>query len=72
MRRMGRHENIRLQHMEGTKMTDYQSIAASLYDGGWRKDDTDWIALEYNFSQVDAAKICEYLGEMECKYDSNS
>lgn len=52
-------------------MTDYQSIAASLYDGGWRKDEAEWIAREYNFSRADAAKICEYLAEMQCKDGPN-
>lgn len=49
-------------------MTDYHSIAASLYDGGWRAEDLDDIAREYDFSQVDAAKICEYLADMQGVY----
>ena len=51
-------------------MTDYQSIAAALYDGGWRAEDLDDIAREYNFSQADAAKICEYLANMAGVYEN--
>lgn len=51
-------------------MTDYQSIAAALYDGGWRAEDMDDIAREYDFSQVDASKICEFLADMQGVYEN--
>ncbi len=44
---------------------DHQSIAAALYDGGWRTDDENELRQEYDFSQDDAAKICEYLAKMQ-------
>ncbi len=51
-------------------MTDYHSIAASLYDGGWRAEDLDDIAREYDFSQVGASEICEYLVDMQGMYEN--
>lgn len=42
-----------------------QSIAASLYDGGWRAEDHDQMYAEYGFSPVELADICEALEEFE-------
>lgn len=45
---------------------DIQSMAAALYDGGWRADEKEDLAAEYDLSEAEAAAICEYLA----KYDA--
>lgn len=36
------------------------SIAASLYDAGWREDDLDAMIAEYDLTGIDAARIVDY------------
>lgn len=40
---------------------EMQSIAAALWDGGWRADDLDQLISEYNLKEGDAVAICELL-----------
>lgn len=37
------------------------TIAASLYEGGWRAEDRDWIIEEYGFTEENADLICKKL-----------
>ncbi len=46
-------------------IAEIQSIAASLYDGGWRSDDKDGLIYEYNMPEDEAEKVCEWLAEFE-------
>ncbi len=47
-------------------ISEVESMAASLFDGGWRSSDRDELMLEYGFSRTDAELICSYLDEL-CK-----
>lgn len=42
---------------------DYDTMAASLYDGGWRAEDRDDIKDEYDLTDEQTEKICERLAE---------
>lgn len=44
---------------------DYDQVAASLYDGGWRAADRDDIKNEYDLTDEQTDKICEKLAEYE-------
>ena len=46
-------------------MRDYTSMAASLYDGGWRAEDREQLISEYSLTTEEADEICETLKEME-------
>lgn len=53
-------------------MSDYtkyssetQSIAAALFEGGWRKEDKEQLMQEYGLTDEQADVICELLAEME-------
>ena len=46
-------------------INDYESSAAALYDGGWRKDDKEELISEYDLTNDEAEKICEILADME-------
>lgn len=46
-------------------MKDYTTIAANLYDGGWRAEDHDQLVSEYNLTAEEAEEICKLLEEME-------
>ena len=46
---------------------DYESIAAALYDGGWRSEDYEQIKTEYELTDDDVTKICELLKYYEEK-----
>lgn len=46
-------------------MKDYTSIAASLYDGGWRAEDREQLVSEYNLTTEEVEEICKLLEEME-------
>lgn len=41
------------------------SIAASLYEGGWRAEDKEALMQEYEMSEENAEIICEQLREYE-------
>ena len=40
---------------------DVTSIAAALYDGGWRAGDYDWLVQEYHLTTEQAKAICDDL-----------
>lgn len=40
---------------------DVTSIAAALYDGGWRAGDYDWLVQEYHLTPEQAKAICDDL-----------
>lgn len=42
-------------------MKDYGSMAAALYDGGWRAEDTDQLISEYNLTEDEAEQIIDLL-----------
>ena len=42
-----------------------ETVAASLYDGGWRAADRLELIAEYEFSEAEVAFICCLLSEME-------
>lgn len=46
-------------------LKDVQSVAAALYDGGWRSSDRDELMQEYDFTSDEADAICEQLREYE-------
>ena len=46
-------------------MKDYLASAATLYDGGWRAEDRDQLAEEYELTEEEADKLCEILSEIE-------
>lgn len=45
-------------------LKDYESMAASLYDGGWREEDREGLVRAYNLNVYDADMIVSLL----CKY----
>ena len=46
-------------------MKDYESMAAALYDGGWRADDKDQLKAEYDLTDEDAERIVDLLATYE-------
>jgi len=42
-------------------MKDYGSMAAALYDGGWRAEDRDQLKVEYDLSDEDLERIIDLL-----------
>jgi hypothetical protein len=46
-------------------LKDVQSIAAALYDGGWRATDREWLIAEYELDVDEADAICEKLRDYE-------
>lgn len=46
-------------------MKDYESMAAALYDGGWRADDKDQLKVEYDLSDEDLERITDLLATYE-------
>ena len=54
---------------EDGSMPDYESMAASLYDGGWRYDDHDELIREHGLTEEEADKICDLLAEYEEQED---
>lgn len=42
-------------------MKDYESMAAALYDGGWRAEDRDQIKVEYDLTDDDLKHIVQLL-----------
>lgn len=46
-------------------MRDYGSIAAALYDGGWRAEDRDQLKVEYDLDEEDVERIVDLLAEYE-------
>jgi len=46
-------------------LKDVQSIAAALYDGGWRATDRDELIAEYELDVDEADAICAQLLEYE-------
>lgn len=42
-------------------MKDYGSMAAALYDGGWRAEDKDQLKVEYDLSDEDLERIIDLL-----------
>jgi hypothetical protein len=47
--------------MAGIK--DYESMAAALFDGGWRSEDGKELKEEYDLTDEELEKICELLHE---------
>ena len=45
------------------ELSNLQSIAATLYDGGWRSEDKERIVEEYGLSESDADTVCALLKE---------
>lgn len=46
-------------------MRDYESMAAALYDGGWRADDKDQLKAEYDLTDDDVEQIVNLLATYE-------
>lgn len=46
-------------------MKDYESMAAALYDGGWRADDKDQLKIEYDLTDDDVKQIVDLLAEYD-------
>ena len=46
-------------------MTDYNTNAAALYDGGWRAEDRDQLISEYELTAEEADKLAERLADLE-------
>ena len=42
-------------------MKDYESMAAALYDGGWRAEDRDQLKAEYGLTDDDVERIVDLL-----------
>lgn len=42
-----------------------ETMAAALYDGGWRSVDCDEIEAYYEITRAQAEEICEYLARYE-------
>jgi hypothetical protein len=40
---------------------DYESMAAALYDGGWRVEDRDQLKAEYNLTDSDVEQLVDLL-----------
>ena len=47
------------------ELSNLQSIAAALYDGGWRSKDKECIVEEYGLSESDAETVCALLEKYE-------
>ena len=50
---------------EGETVKDYESIAAALYDGGWRAEDKDQLKAEYDLTDDDVERIVDLLATYE-------
>ncbi len=46
-------------------ITRVEDSAAALYDGGWRAEDFDELAKEYNLTPEEAGEICSKLKAFE-------
>ena len=46
-------------------MKDYESMAAALYDGGWRAEDKEQLKKEYDLTDEDAERIVDLLATYE-------
>lgn len=46
-------------------MKDIESVAANLYDGGWRSEDKEQLIDEYSLTKEEATEICDFLHDME-------
>jgi len=46
-------------------MKDYESMAAALYDGGWRVEDRDQLQAEYDLTDDDTEHITRLLATYE-------
>jgi hypothetical protein len=46
-------------------MKDYGSMAAALYDGGWRAEDRDQLKAEYELTDEDVKHIVDLLATYE-------
>lgn len=46
-------------------MTDFTSMAAALYDGGWRSEDKEMLMYEYDLTAEEVNTICAILSEYE-------
>ena len=44
-----------------TNRSELESIAATLFDGGWTAEDRDQLISEYELTEEDADAICEML-----------
>jgi hypothetical protein len=44
---------------------DYESMAAALYDGGWRAEDRDQLKVEYDLDEDDVERIVDLLAEYD-------
>jgi len=49
-------------------ISDIESMAAALYDGGWRADERDQLISEYDLSEADAEAICAKLAEYDRRW----
>ncbi len=46
-------------------MRDYESMAAALYDGGWRAEDREQLKAEYDLTDEDLERIIDLLATYE-------
>ena len=42
-------------------MKDYESMAAALYDGGWRAEDREQLKAEYDLTDEEVKRIVDLL-----------
>lgn len=47
-----------------TSTSDFQSIVAALYDGGWTSQDAEWLQEEYGLPEEYARSVCAAIGEL--------
>ena len=47
---------------------EIHSIAAALYEGGWRAEDKDWMMEEYGYTEEEVTLICKRLQDI-AKWD---
>ena len=55
-----------------TSEAEVLSVAAALYDGGWRHEDEQWLIEDYGWSVDGAREICKYLKKWEEQLRANS
>lgn len=68
----GNGENINeLELFPAYRPDELKTIAANLYDGGWRAEDGDEIISEYLMCPEDVHTVCGYLTAKEADHENN-
>lgn len=53
------------------EIVSFEECIFSLYDSGWRAEDKEQLASEYNFTDDEADDICKRLAEVEAYWKNN-